>query len=309
MAYNTNLLKHKTILIIGDIILDEYVFGNVKRISPEAPVPILDVEIIEQRPGGAANVALNCKALGCNVDIVSVSGKDINGINLIKQLENKNINCFIEQNEDYNTIKKTRLISNFQQIIRIDEEKKTPQITNKTNSIFLNRLEKADVVVFSDYGKGVLNNLPNLINKAKLSKKLCLVDPKGMDPSKFKGCDILTPNTKEMIGLIGDYQDDNDLKEKTFKMMEKNKINNIVLTRGEKGITLYQLYDYLEFNIKGTSREVFDVTGAGDTVISVLSALLSINYSIKDACIIANKAGGVVVQKFGTSSITLEEIL
>ena len=309
MTDNKTLLKSKTILIIGDIILDEYVFGKVERISPEAPVPIIDVELIEQRPGGAANVALNCKSLGCNVDIVSVSGKDINGTNLIKQLEKKDINCFIEQNRDYSTIKKTRLISNFQQIIRIDEEKNPPQITNNTNLMFLNRLEKADIVIFSDYGKGILKNLPYLINKVKLSKKLCLVDPKGIDPSKFKGCDILTPNFKELIGLIGSYNDEKDLKDKTFKMMKKNKINNIILTRGEKGLTLYQLKNHLEFNVKDTPSEVFDVTGAGDTVISVLSALLSIKYSIKDSCILANKAGGIVIQKFGTSSITLEEIL
>ena len=138
--------------------------------------------------------------------------------------------------------------------------------------------------------------------------KICLVDPKGSDPSKFRGVDILTPNSKEMTKLIGEFHDENDLKIKVFRMMNNHAIQNIVLTKGKEGITLFQKKDNLVFNIKGTPCEVFDVTGAGDTVISVLSVLLSIDYSLSDACEIANKAGGIIVQKFGTTSIRLEEI-
>ena len=308
MNIDKNLLETKNILVVGDVILDKYLYGNVERISPEAPVPVLDIDKIEQRLGGAANVALNCKSLGCNVDLISVTGNDPDGLSLIKQLKLEKINCFVESNKDYNTIKKTRLISNAQQILRMDEEKKPAQLTKKAHLIFLKKIEKADIIIFSDYGKGILNNLPDLINEVKAVNKVCLVDPKGINPQKFKGCHVLTPNFKEMTNLIGNFYNEHDFKEKTFQMMKKNKINNIVVTRGNKGLTLYQLKNFLEFNIKDTPSEIFDVTGAGDTVISVLSVLLSLNYSLKDACIVANKAGGIVVQKFGTTSIAFEEI-
>ena len=182
MSINKNLLKTKNILVVGDVILDEYLYGNVERISPEAPVPVLDIDKIEQRLGGAANVALNCKSLGCNVDIISVTGNDPDGLSLIKQLKLEKINCFVESNKDYNTIKKTRLISNSQQILRMDEEKKPAQLTKKAHLTFLKKIEKADIIIFSDYGKGILDNLPDLINEVKAVNKVCLVDPKGFNP-------------------------------------------------------------------------------------------------------------------------------
>ena len=308
MKIKRSQLAKKTILVVGDVILDEYLLGRVERISPEAPVPILNVIKTDERLGGAANVALNCKSLGCNVEIVSVTGDDTNAKNLIKKLKNNKINCYIEKNKKYNTVKKTRLISNSQQILRIDEEEKPPQITDHTFSIFKNRLKNSNSVIFSDYGKGVLNILPTLINEAKSLDKICLVDPKGSDPSKFRGADILTPNSKEITKLIGEFRDENELKIRTFQLMNDHAIQNIVLTKGKEGITLFQKKNNLVTNIKGTPSEVFDVTGAGDTVISVLSILLLINFSLSDACKIANKAGGIVVQKFGTTSITLEEI-
>ena len=308
MNIKKNQLENKTILVVGDMILDEYLLGRVERISPEAPVPILNVMNIDKRLGGAANVALNCRSLGCNVDIVSVTGDDTNAKNLIKKLKENQINCYIEKNKNYNTVKKTRLISNSQQILRIDEEENPPKITDLTFSVFKNRLKSSNTIIFSDYGKGVLDTLPSLIKEAKSLDKICLVDPKGSDPSKFRDVDILTPNSKEMTKLIGEFHDENDLKIKVFRMMNNHAIQNIVLTKGKEGLTLFQKKDNLVFNIKGTPCEVFDVTGAGDTVISVLSVLLSIDYSLSDACEIANKAGGIIVQKFGTTSIRLEEI-
>ena len=308
MKVSKSKLKQKNILVIGDLILDQYLFGKVERISPEAPVPILNIFKTEERLGGAANVALNCKALGCNVEIVSVIGNDLDGQKLVNKLEEKDIICFIEKNSNYKTVKKTRLIGNYQQILRMDDEQIPPKITNETFNNFLKRYKKSDVIIFSDYAKGVLNELPDLIKKVKDSNKIYLIDPKGSDIRKFKGADILTPNYKEIEMLLGPYDNKKDFERKIFRMMEENEIKNIVLTKGKDGITLFQLEEKLQFDIKGRSSEVYDVTGAGDTVISVLAVLLSINYSLKSACEVANRAGGIIVQKFGTSSIMFEEI-
>ena len=300
--------EKKKILVVGDMILDEYLFGEVNRISPEAPVPILNVLNTEIRLGGAANVAFNCKSLGCDVDIVSVVGHDKEGETLIRKLKERNINCFIEKSNQFKTIKKTRLIGNSQQILRIDEEKRPPELIKSSINIFIERVKVSDVIIFSDYDKGILNNLPKLIEQANKYKKICLVDPKGNDPSKFRGANVLTPNSNEIDKLIGYYNDENDFIIKIFEMMKINNIKNIVLTKGKKGITLFQHEKKHELNFQANPSEVFDVTGAGDTVISVLSALLSINYPLENACEIANKAGGIIVQKFGTTSINFEEI-
>ena len=308
MKISKSELNRKKILIVGDIILDQYLFGKVERISPEAPVPILNILRTEERLGGAANVALNCKTLGCNVELISVVGNDLDGQNLINKLEEKDIICFIEKNNAYRTVKKTRLIGNSQQILRMDDEKTPPQITKKTFANFLKCLKETDIIIFSDYAKGVLKELPNLIQKVKDDNKICLIDPKGSDITKFKGADIITPNYKEIKMLVGPFDSKKDFERKIFRMMKENEIKNIVLTRGKDGITLYQLENNLLFNIKGRASEVYDVTGAGDTVISVLAVLLSINYSLKSACKFANRAGGIIVQKFGTSSIMFEEI-
>ena len=308
MKVSKSKLKQKNILVIGDLILDQYLFGKVERISPEAPVPILSIFKTEERLGGAANVALNCKTLGCNVEIVSVIGNDLDGQKLVNKLEEKNIICFIEKNNSYKTVKKTRLIGNYQQILRMDDEQIPPKITKKTFNNFLKHFKKSDVIIFSDYAKGVLDELPDLIQRVKDNNKICLIDPKGSDIRKFKGADIITPNYKEIKMLVGPYDNEKDFERKIFKMMEENEIKNIVLTKGKDGITLFQLEENLQFNIKGRSSEVYDVTGAGDTVISVLAVLLSINYSLKSACEVANRAGGIIVQKFGTTSIMFEEI-
>ena len=308
MKINKKNLKNKTILVIGDIILDEYIFGEVKRISPEAPVPILNALNTDYRLGGAANVALNCKSLGCNVDLISVTGRDKEGKILIDKLKEKNINCFIEISDKFKTIKKTRLISNYQQILRVDEEKAPAQLNVKMFNTFIERVSVSDVIVFSDYDKGILKNLPDLIEQVRMLNKLSLVDPKGYDPSKFKGADIITPNLKEIDQLIGHYDNENEFKIRILNLMKENNIKNIVLTKGRDGISLYQLGHEAVINFQENTSEVFDVTGAGDTVISVLSVLLSMNYSLKNACKIANKAGGIIVQKFGTTSIKFEEL-
>jgi len=301
-------LQNKKILVIGDIILDEYIFGKVDRISPEAPVPVLNILNKEQRLGGAANVAFNCKAMGCNVEILGITGDDTDGKSLIKELSKRKINVYIEKYKEFTTLKKTRLISASQQILRIDEEKRPPKLTDTLFSTFTNKIRESDIIVFSDYGKGLLDELPKLIQKAKVFNKICLVDPKGKDPRKFKNADFLTPNSKEIEMLIGHYSDKNDLTNKVFKIMEFNNIKNILLTKGKDGMTLFQLQGKSRFDFKAQPSEVFDVTGAGDTVISVLSVLLSINYPLKKACKIANKAGGIVIQKFGTTAITFEEL-
>ena len=308
MDINKLSFQNKKILIVGDVILDEYFLGNVERISPEAPVPILNVLETEERLGGAANVAINCRSLGCQVEIISVTGNDTEGQFLIDKLIEKKVNCFIEKNNKFKTVKKTRLISNSQQILRIDEEKTPPQSTNRMLNTFNKRVKYADIIIFSDYGKGVLKELPHLIAQTKIYNKKCLVDPKGNNLLKYKGAYILTPNLKEINILVGHYSNEIDFKIKVFKMMKENDIQNIVLTKGKEGITLFQKNKKQEINFQASASEVYDVTGAGDTVISVLSVLETMNYPLNNACEIANKAGGIIVQKFGTTSITFEDI-
>lgn len=301
-------LSNKTILIIGDLILDEYLFGTVERISPEAPVPILNVLSTSHKAGGAANVAINCKNLGCKVKLVGSLGDDQNGNLLEKILKKHNIDCYLDKSPKFNTIKKTRLISRSQQIIRIDEENKSPTLSELSKTQFISALSKTDVVIFSDYNKGILNGLSNLISITKAHNKISLVDPKGSNPSKFNGTNILTPNLKEMEALIGKWKNEFELQEKIFQFMKSTSIQNVVLTRSSEGITLYELKNMNVSHFKNEPSEVYDVTGAGDCVISIIAVLTSIDFPIKNACELANKGGGLAVKKFGASSLKFEEI-
>jgi rfaE bifunctional protein kinase chain/domain len=308
MIISKRKLSTKSILIVGDFILDEYMFGTVERISPEAPVPILNVVSVSHRAGGAANVAINCRELGCNVKVLGHLGNDNNGKKLEEILKKYDIKCFFHKRKEYSTIKKTRLISKSQQIMRIDEEKKTLSLSSISKNKFEDLVQDVDIVLFSDYDKGSLNCLSDLIAITKKYDKISLVDPKGIDPYKFSGADVLTPNLKEIQILLGPWNTETELEEKIFMFMKKIKIKNVVLTRSSEGMTLYELENMNVYHYSSDVSEVYDVTGAGDSVISIISVLTSIKLPLKEACFYANKGGGVAVQKFGASSLKFEEV-
>ena len=235
-------------------------------------------------------------------------GDDKNGSLLENILRKHNIECFFNKSTKYKTTKKTRLISKSQQILRIDDEKKSTGLPESCFNKFKEIVKDVDVVLFSDYNKGSLVDLSELISITKKFDKICLVDPKSSDPFKFSGANIVTPNLNEIKNLIGSWSSETELQKKIFTLMKKAKIENIVLTRSSDGMTLYELQNMKSYNYESDVSEVYDVTGAGDSVISILSALVAIDLPLKDACTYANRGGGLIVQKFGASSLKFEEI-
>ncbi len=299
------------ILVIGDLILDEYIFGDVNRISPEAPVQIVEQHSENFTLGGAANVAHNLATIACSVDMLGVVGDDTQGRRLVSLLQEKGIetsSLYIDPTRP--TTAKLRIIAGNQQIVRVDNEVKTP-ISPEARQWLLQevkeKLKKADALILSDYQKGVLTPelCRNIIAEAKKEGILIIADPKGKDFSKLKGVDIITPNKKELAVATPDHLDE----EASVKyLFEKLQLKNILLTRGEEGMRLYSR-EKPAFNIQTTAKEVYDVTGAGDTVVSVLAMALTTGLNLEASCKLANCAAGIVVGKLGTSTITIEELL
>jgi len=303
--------KGKKIAVIGDIMLDEYIIGKIERISPEAPVPILEVEEERHVLGGAANVANNIKALNGEPILFGVIGEDHGGEKIINLLSNKNIKHILVADKERPTTLKTRLIALNQQIVRMDREKKHPinkDIQEKLISEFKKHINEIDLIILSDYAKGVLTPeiTKKIINIAKDNNKEVIVDPKGKDFSKYENATLITPNEKE-AKIATNMEEEWDLIKGAQKLMEIIKGKGIVITRGEKGIFLLENNKF--FEIPALKSEVRDVTGAGDTVISVLSLGLSTGTDILSACIIANFAAGCVVRKFGTSTLSTDELI
>jgi rfaE bifunctional protein kinase chain/domain len=303
--------KGKKIAVIGDIMLDEYIIGKIERISPEAPVPILEVEEERHVLGGAANVANNIKALNGEPILFGVIGEDQGGEKIINLLSNKNIKHILVADKERPTTLKTRLIALNQQIVRMDREKKHPinkDIQEKLISEFKKHINEIDLIILSDYAKGVLTPeiTQKIINIAKDNNKEVIVDPKGKDFSKYENATLITPNEKE-AKIATNLEEEWDLIKGAQKLMEIIKGKGIVITRGEKGIFLLENNKF--FEIPALKSEVRDVTGAGDTVISVLSLGLSTGTDILSACIIANFAAGCVVRKFGTSTLSTDELI
>uniref|UniRef100_A0A7C3MQ78 D-glycero-beta-D-manno-heptose-7-phosphate kinase n=1 Tax=Dictyoglomus thermophilum TaxID=14 RepID=A0A7C3MQ78_DICTH len=303
--------KGKKIAVIGDVMLDEYIIGKIERISPEAPVPILEVEEERHVLGGAANVANNIKALSGEPILFGVIGEDHGGEKIINLLSNKNIKHILITDKGRPTTLKTRLIALNQQIVRMDREKKYPinnYIQEKLISKFKKHINEIDLIILSDYAKGVLTpeTTQKIINIAKSNNKEVIVDPKGKDFSKYENATLITPNEKE-AKIATNMEEEWDLIKGAQKLMEIIKGKGIVITRGERGIFLLENDKF--FEIPALKSEVRDVTGAGDTVISALSLSLSAGTDILSACIIANFAAGCVVRKFGTSTLSTDELI
>jgi D-beta-D-heptose 7-phosphate kinase/D-beta-D-heptose 1-phosphate adenosyltransferase len=296
------------VLVAGDLMLDRYWHGGTSRISPEAPVPVVRVNGVEERVGGAGNVALNIAALGGRASLIGYCGRDEAGASLIGLLEQAGIACNIERIETLPTITKLRVLSRHQQLIRLDFEERFHEVDpDRLAEPYAARLAETDVVVLSDYGKGTLREVPALIARARSAGKPVLVDPKGTDFDKYRGASLITPNRGEFEAVVGPCRDEAELVEQGFTLLERLELDALLITRGEQGMTLLQRHEKA-LHLPAEAKEVYDVTGAGDTVISVLAAALAAGSSLPEATHLANVAAGIVVGKLGTASVDAEEL-
>ena len=300
--------SHTRIVVIGDLMLDRYWHGGTSRISPEAPVPVVRVSTIEERAGGAGNVALNIAALGSRVSLLGYLGEDEPGASLLRLLNAAGIDCQLESLLSFPTITKLRVLSRHQQLIRLDFEEDFQQVDpGKLHDTFEQVLEAADIVIFSDYGKGTLKDIESLISRARSRKVPILVDPKGLDFDRYRGATLLTPNRGEFEAVAGACRDENDLVERGLAMLARLDLEALLITRGEQGMTLIQK-SQPPLHLPTHAKEVYDVTGAGDTVIATLAAGLSAGMPMPDATRLANLAAGLAVAKLGTATITSAEL-
>ena len=295
------------LLIVGDVMLDRYWFGEVSRISPEAPVPVVKIERSEERPGGAANVARNAAALGARVSLLALVGNDEPGESLKRLMIEGGIDASLHVDEAVTTTVKLRVIGRQQQLLRIDFET-TPshEALRAKLSEFEQRLPACDAVIFSDYGKGGLTHISEMIKLARAAGKIVLVDPKGDDYSNYAGATIITPNRSEMREVVGRWKDDAELERKASALRKELALEALLVTRSEEGMTLFHAGGSV--HEKAVAREVFDVSGAGDTVIATLAVMLAHGADWERAIHVANVAAGVVVGKLGTAVVTRDEL-
>lgn len=298
------------VLVVGDVMLDRYWFGDVERISPEAPVPVLKVARVEDRPGGAANVARNIAALGAQCTLLSVVGNDEPGSRLEQLLgEQRNINALLHRDDTIATTIKLRAIARQQQLLRIDfETQPSHEVLHAKLADYRVKLPEADVVVLSDYGKGGLAHIAEMIQLARAAGKQVLVDPKGEDYARYQGATLLTPNRSEFRQVAGSWKSEEELTAKAQKLRGELQLDALLVTRSEEGMSLYRA-NQPALHEPVLAREVFDVSGAGDTVIATLAAMLASGADMPQAVRIANRAAGIVVGKLGTAVVSREEIV
>ena len=307
-----SLFKKSKILVVGDAMLDKYLFGNIYRMSPEAPVPILKIKEEKLKPGGAANVAANVRSLGIQTNLITSIGRDVNGKILSKLIKSLKIDLINNSDENIKTTTKTRVISQNQQLIRIDDDVEKSSKNKNDFSKNINKLIKnSDAIIISDYNKGSITNIPNIINIANKNKKPIFIDPKGDNFVCYKNAFAITPNLKEFENIVGDCRNYKEIISKAKLLSKKLNINYILVTMGSDGMMLVGK-DNITKHIKATSsKEVFDVTGAGDTVIAVLCATFVSSENDNDmsfASTVANIAAGEVIKKLGAQSVGAEEL-
>jgi rfaE bifunctional protein kinase chain/domain len=295
------------VLVVGDVMLDRYWYGAVDRISPEAPVPIVRITREEERSGGAANVAYNVAILGAQASLLTVVGDDEASLKLEAILAKTGIRTHFGRDADLKTTVKLRIIGRQQQLLRLDFEN-TPKnaLLASQSATFENLLPSHDAVLFSDYGKGGLAHVGDMIAYARAQGKPILIDPKGTDYSGYKNATVITPNRAELKQVIGEWATEEDLTAKVQQLRTQLHLDAVLLTRSEEGMTLFDAQGPL--HVSAQAREVFDVTGAGDTVIATLATLVGGGLSLRQALPWANRAGGLVVGKFGTATVTYEEL-
>jgi rfaE bifunctional protein kinase chain/domain len=297
------------VLVVGDVMLDRYWYGEVERISPEAPVPVVAVSRADDRPGGAANVAQNVRALGAGCTLFSISGDDREADSLERLLGEAKITCHLERDKLLNTTVKLRVISRHQQLIRIDFDcpaSKDARVKLLDN--YLKHLSEYDAVIISDYGKGGLGYIQEMIEAARAAARPVVVDPKGDDSRGYRGAHLITPNRKEFEQVAGRFRDNRELEQKALAMAKELDLGGVLVTRGEEGMSLVE-QDGRVLHIPARAREVFDVTGAGDTVIAAIGCAWSVGSELGDALHLANLAAGIVVGKLGAATATPAEIM
>ena len=307
MTINIPDFSETRVVVAGDVMLDRYLFGSTGRISPEAPVPVVHVHETDDRPGGAANVAVNLAALGAATSLVGVVGKDSAADSLASILGEQNIECAFAIADDRPTIKKTRVQSRGQQLIRLDEENAAAMSGDAMTSTLKGTLDGAGAVVLSDYGKGALADVVDMIAACRDAGVPVLVDPKGTDFSKYRGASLITPNQSEFEAVAGKSDSDEDLVARARAMMDELELDALLVTRSEKGMLLVEAGSEPLF-LSTQAREVYDVTGAGDTVIATLAGALASGQNLSSAAALANIAAGLVVRKIGVATVTLGEI-
>jgi rfaE bifunctional protein kinase chain/domain len=296
------------VLVVGDVMLDRYWFGEVSRISPEAPVPVVHVQRTEERPGGAANVARNIVSLGGRATLLSVVGDDEAGRSLAALLERERVVTLFHKDASLPTTVKLRVIGRQQQLLRIDfETLPSREVLEDKLGDFESLVDGVDAIILSDYGKGGLTHVAAMIAAAKRHGKRVLIDPKGDDYARYHGATLLTPNRSEFREIAGRWKDEADLAARAEKLRNELEVDALLVTRSEEGMTLFTADGVKHEPTR--AREVFDVSGAGDTVIATLGLMLAAGASMADAMHFANLAAGVVVGKLGTATVSREELL
>ena len=300
-------LKAARVLVVGDVMLDRYWFGDVSRISPEAPVPVVRVNRHEERPGGAANVARNIAALSAQAALLSVTGNDEAGLRIAQLMQEEGVVAQLHRDPSITTTIKLRVIGRQQQLLRIDFET-TPshEVLATALTDYAQLLQNTDVVVLSDYGKGGLAHITQMIAMANAAGKPVLVDPKGEDYTRYHGATLLTPNRAEFREVVGSWKNEDELTRKAETLRRELGLQGLLITRSEEGMTLYR--DGERLHEITQAREVFDVSGAGDTVIATLAVMLARGASMPEAVMMANRAAGIVVGKLGTAVVHREEL-
>lgn len=296
------------VLVVGDIMLDRYWSGSTGRISPEAPVPVVNINGAQDRPGGAANVALNLAALGCRVTLIGLTGRDEAADVLAETMKSVGVESHFVRVDGYDTITKLRVMSRNQQLMRLDFEKSFMAVDKtELEALYQSCLHEHQAVILSDYAKGCLSHIRPLINAARTLAIPVIVDPKGDDFAKYAGATLITPNMSEFEQVAGPCENERVLIDKAETIALKNDLDALLVTRSEKGMTLLQP-NKPEFHLPAKAKEVYDVTGAGDTVIATLTAAYATGSTLQNACALANAAASIVVGKVGTSTVSYDEL-
>ena len=300
-------LKRAHVLVTGDAMLDRYWFGDAERISPEAPVPVVRVTRTEERLGGAANVARNIATVGASSTLLSVVGDDEDGRTIDRLLRAEGIHPELELDPALKTTVKLRVVARQQQLVRCDFEAIPAEETLKRHlGTFSKLLAANQALVLSDYGKGGLSHISAMIAEARAAGLPILIDPKGDDYSRYRGATVITPNRAELRQVVGSWSSEASLVERAQNLRRELDLDYLLLTRSEEGMTLFGPEG--QYTVPAQAREVYDVSGAGDTVIGILAAMLATGMPIEEAVHIANRAGGIVVGKLGTAAVSYEEL-
>ena len=296
-----NRLKSTRILVVGDVMLDRYWFGSADRISPEAPVPVVRVDKTEYRLGGAGNVALNIAKQGVRVNLLSVRGDDQEGRELESLLERNHIESHLLIDKQLSTTIKTRVIAQHQQLVRIDfESTPTHEVLNQALKRYVDLVSDADAIVFSDYGKGGLQHIAQMIREANKADKC------GVDFERYCGASYITPNKSELRNVVGPWESEKELTQKVNTLRRDLGLTGVLVTRSEEGMSLFR--EGHSLNFPTSAQEIYDVSGAGDTVIGVFAAMLASGCDVEESVAFANRAAGIVVGKLGTATVNFDEL-